>query len=330
MNYQLDIDGPIGDYAYSKRYVKQKLSENKGKDVSCRMNSLGGALDHGLDMAAQFADHGKVTVYMFGFNASAATIASLGASKVCISEYGFYLAHKVSNWVDAWGYMNADEIAEVIKDLEANKKENDKMDLVLAEMYAKKSKRKCNEIMDILKEGRWLTANEALEYGFVDEIISEGTKVNFTSSLRDKFNAFGLPTPDFENHSDEQGSLMNIIKKGFSDLISKWDKENKETVQIMKKDNFKKVNAVLKLDNLDFADGKVTFTEEQIKNMEDRLAELEKSESDKQTLIDQQIEQIKNLKNAPGDDTTQHHDEDTGDDKNNDFLSQAKELFEKV
>lgn len=330
MNYQIDIDGPIGDYAYSKRYVKQKLTENKGKDVSCRMNSLGGALDHGLDMAAQFTDHGKVTVYMFGFNASAATVASLGASKICISEYGFYLAHKVSNWVDAWGVMNADQIAEVIKELEANKKENEKMDLVLAEMYAKKSKRKCGQIMDILKEGRWLTAKEALEYGFVDEIISEGTKINFTSSLQDKFNAYGLPTPEFANHLEGESSLVGVIKKGFNDLMNRFEKENKDKIQIMKKDNFKKVNEILKVDGLDFADGKVAFSQDQVKSLDDRFAELEKSQSEKQALIDAQAEQIKNLKEAPGDDTKQEHGEDSAEDKNNDFLSQAKELLERV
>ena len=32
-------------------------------------------------------------------------------------------------------------------------------------------KKKVDEILPILKEGRWLTAQEALEYGFIDEII---------------------------------------------------------------------------------------------------------------------------------------------------------------
>ena len=55
--YQIDIDGYIGDYAYSKRYVRNILENNKNNDVFARFNSLGGNLDHGIDIAERFRDH---------------------------------------------------------------------------------------------------------------------------------------------------------------------------------------------------------------------------------------------------------------------------------
>lgn len=47
----------------------------------------------------------------------------------------------MSNWVDAWGQYNADQIQQLIDELKENKLQNDKFDLVLANMYAAK----CNK-----------------------------------------------------------------------------------------------------------------------------------------------------------------------------------------
>ena len=168
MEYNLSIDSHIGPWGYSKNFIRNQMSGLKNKPVNVRVSSLGGSVDDAL----------------YGYVASAATILATGAKKTCMSQYAFYLIHKVSNWIDAWGNYNADQIQQLIDDLKANKLENDKMDLVLANLYANKCKKKVDEILPILKEGRWLTAKEALEYGFVDEIIEDGTKLNFDDDMK--------------------------------------------------------------------------------------------------------------------------------------------------
>jgi len=332
--YQIDIDGYIGDYYYSKRYVKNILNQNKGKEVLARFNSLGGNLDHGLDIAEQFQEHGNVTVHLSSFNASSSTVASLGAKKVTISESGFYLAHKVMNWVDAWGYMNADEMAAAIQDLERNKKENEKIDLVLAQKYSKKTGKSITEIMDVLKAGAWLTAQEALDYGFVDEIIKGNEKMNFTPELAEKFNAFGLPLP---KQAQEQGPEAGSIKKAIKETLQEWfpqftnTKNNPPQIETMKKDNFKKVNGVLAVESLESADGKVTLTEKQLQQIEDSLSAKDNTISEKETEITQKDTQIQNLKNGAGDETTQIHndgdDDETGEDS---VFARSKEFFNEV
>lgn len=324
MNYQIDIDGFIGPMAYSKQYVKKKLSENKGKDVAVRMNSLGGSLDHGLDMAGQFKEHGKVTVYLMGFNASSATVASLGADRVCMDGNGFYLAHKVSNWVDAWGMMNADQIAAVIEELTKNKKENDKIDLVLARMYAKKSGKNVSDILDVLKEDRWLDAQEALEYGFIDEIIQTASnKVNITD-LREKFNVYGLPEPPEGKGSD----LFSFISKQFSDLKKSFSPAKENIILptnpvVMKKNNFKHINEILDVQDLVFTDGKANLTEEQIEKLNAQFETLKKENQESK-------EQIENLKKNPGDDTTTIHDEDETETDEDSIFNTSRELYNNV
>lgn len=221
MEYNLIIDSHIGPWGYSKNYIRSQMSSYRNKPVSVRISSLGGSVDDALDIRQQFIDHGDVTCYLFGYVASAATILATGAKKTCMSKYAFYLIHKVSNWVDAWGNYNADQIQQLIDDLKANKLENDKMDLVLANLYANKCKKKVDDILPVLKEGRWLTAQEALEYGFIDEIVEEGSKLNFDDSMKTKFNMFHLPAlPAIDTRA--QSPEADTAPSWFNNFVNKF------------------------------------------------------------------------------------------------------------
>lgn len=337
MTYNINIDDYIGRWGYSKQYVRNQLAGLKGKPVNVRISSLGGSVDDGLDIRQQLIDHGEVTAYLYGLVASSATIVALGAKKVCISKYCMFLVHKVSNWVDAWGQYNADQIQELIDQLKENKLQNDKFDLVLANMYADKCKKKVNDILDVLKEGRWLTAQEALEYGFVDEII-EGNdeKIDFAGSA-DKLNVLGLPAlPSPASRQSDHNETTNSLLQKFIDKMDRFfsGKENaapsdnpNQNDLTMKKD-YQKVNTILNVAGLEFDNsGKVELTEEQVKAINAKVDELEKDASDKQTLIDQKEEQIKNLKKSAGDDTPRIEGED-GDHSN--VFKDAKDLYESI
>lgn len=340
MEYNLSIDSHIGPWGYSKNYIRSQMSGFKNKPVSVRISSLGGAVDDALDIRQQFQDHGDVTCYLFGYVASAATILATGAKKTCMSKYAFYLIHKVSNWIDAWGSYNADQIQRLIEDLKANKLENDKMDLVLANLYAAKCKKKVSDILPILKEGRWLTAQEALEYGFVDEIIEEGTRLNFDDSMKARFNMYQLPAlPAMGNDTEvlEEESAPNW----FNNFVNKFFKSQKSDVatqaqnkplnlSIQMKKDYQKVNSILNIEGVEVdKDGKVTLTEEQVKALNDRITNLEQESSDKDDEIAELKKQNENLKNGDGDETAKiNGDEGQGNDV--DKLNTAVEMFNSV
>lgn len=299
MEYNLIIDSHIGPWGYSKNYIRSQMSSYRNKPVSVRISSLGGSVDDALDIRQQFIDHGDVTCYLFGYVASAATILATGAKKTCMSKYAFYLIHKVSNWVDAWGNYNADQIQQLIDDLKANKLENDKMDLVLANLYANKCKKKVDDILPILKEGRWLTAQEALEYGFIDEIVEEGSKLNFDDSMKTKFNMFHLPalpaidtraqSPEADTAPSWFNNFVNKFLKGHQPEAAQTQNKSLNQSKQMKK-NYQKVNSILKIEGVEVdKDGKVTLTEDQVKALNDHIANLEQESSDK----DNQISDLK-------------------------------------
>lgn len=329
MTYNINIDDYIGRWGYSKQYIRNQLAGLKGKSVNVRISSLGGSVEHGLDIRQQFLDHGDVTAYLYGLVASSATIAALGAKKVCISKYCMFLVHKVSNWVDAWGQMNADQIQELIDDLKENKLQNDKFDLVLAQMYANKCNKQIDEILDTLKAGRWLTAQEALEYGFVDEIIEDAKedKVNL-ASFTDKLNVLGFPAlPQMDNKEDkESGWFQRIMEKldAFSPLLK--SENSTHLINLFMKKDYQKVNAILNVEGLEFdKDGKVTLTEAQVKALNEKVDALEKEASDKQAEVDDLTKQVDNLKKADGDETKKN--EGGEGEEVEDIFKEANDLY---
>lgn len=305
MEYQIIIDDFIGDWGYSKQYVKRTLSAYKGRPVNIKISSYGGSLDHGLDIRQQLVDHGNVTVYLSGFVASSATVIAMGAKKIIMSKYAMFLVHKCSNFIDAWGSYNADQMQELINELTENKKENDKIDVVLAQMYATRCNKKISEILDILKAGRWLTAQEAFDLGFVDELdesSSCGQKLNLTPELKNKFNAFGLSTA---------GIVETAQDKHADDTSDDPVKSNPQTQPMNKKKKFTKVENLLALQDITADnDGYVSVTEEQFENINSRLETLESENDSLKTNIskkDAEItdlkNQVENLKKAPGDES---------------------------
>ena len=81
--YNLHLKGFVGGADFDRNYVDYILAKNAGKEVNVLIDSLGGNLATALSIAAAFKNHGKVSVHFVGMNASAATIASLGAARLC-------------------------------------------------------------------------------------------------------------------------------------------------------------------------------------------------------------------------------------------------------
>lgn len=320
MTYNININDYIGKWGFSKQYCQAKLQELKGKPVNVRISSYGGEVAHALDIRQQFIDHGDVTAYLYGFVASSATILAMGAKKICISKYCMFLVHKVSNWVDAWGQYNADQMQQLIEELKKNKDDNEKIDRVIASLYAAKCGKNVEEILDVLKEARWLTAAEAKDYGFVDEVIEgdEG-KMNM-ADYTEKFNMLGLPplpVPEEskENLEDEtpgKTSVLNRILEAITGMRQSNEKKNEEPQETIKKimnKDFKKVNELLGVEGFEANEaGEVTVTIDQLKKLNEKLDEL----GSKQTEIDSLKEQVNNLKKADGADSTVVDDDTNG------------------
>ena len=196
--YNLHLKGFVGGADFDRNYVDYVLGKHPGKPVNVLIDSLGGSVATALSIASAFKNHGDVSVHFVGMNASAATIASLGAKHISIDANAMYLVHKCSQSFFEWGSLNADQFANLIADCEQIKADLDKLDCNIASMYARKCKKDPKALLDLMKVGGWLTAKEALDWGFVDEItdLADEPAPKLTDAVASELAAQGIPIPN--------------------------------------------------------------------------------------------------------------------------------------
>ena len=285
--YNLHLKGFVGGADFDRNYVDYVLAKNAGKDVNVLIDSLGGNLATALSIAAAFKNHGKVSVHFVGMNASAATIASLGAAHISIDKNAMYLVHKCSTAFFEWGSLNADQFRTLIADCEKTAADLDKLDVNIASMYAGKCKKKTKCLLDLMKVGGWLSAKDALDWGFVDEITdleNEPAPV-LTDAVASELAAAGIPLPNLPVEEKE-----NPILSFFEKMAAIFQSKSKQQITMNK--IYKSICALLSIESISLTDGKASLTDEQ-------LTALDKAVEMKLQVISDLEAQIAALKAAP-------------------------------
>lgn len=233
-NYNLHLKGYVGGWDFDADYVDFVLNKNSNSEVHVLIDSLGGSLATALSIVAAFRNHGNVHVHYVGMNASAATIASLGAKHVSIDSSAMYLVHKCSMEFFQWASANSDKLNRIIKEAKQMKDDLEKMDANVAEMYAAKCKKKPEDLLALMKKGGWLTAKEALEWGFVDEITEyeDDEAPIITDLVAADMSAAGIPVPT--GISKEQTS--NNVMARFIESLTNFFKSNQNSKSQMTTD----------------------------------------------------------------------------------------------
>ena len=319
-NYHLHLKGFVGGCDFDRNYVDYVLAKNAGKPVLVLIDSLGGSLATALSIASSFRNHGDVTVHFVGMNASAATIASLGAKHITMDASAMYLAHKCSAEFFQWAQLNADQLAGQIATLEQLKTDLEKMDANVAAMYSRKCKKDASALLALMKVGGWLTAKEALDWGFVDEITNaeEDTAPVLTDAVASAMASVGMPVPNMPVQAAGEPLFVRFMK-AVAALVHPDKQPQKQDIQPMN-NLFPLIMAALAIEALPMADGKCTLTQEQLGTLEallkDNADKLQATVTEKDNLIAQKEQSIKDLQakvdeqNAllaakPGDKTSQ-------------------------
>ena len=295
--YHISLKGYVGGYDFDRSTVDRELAKNEGKQVNVLIDSLGGSLATGLSISAAFKNHGNVNVHFVGLNASAATIASLGAAHISIDAGAMYLVHKCSMAFFEWGSLNSDQFATLIADCEKIKADLDKLDLNCAQLYAARCKRKTEDLLALMKVGGWLTAKEALDWGFVDEItdLADEPAPKLTDALASAMANAGMPIPNIPiAESDKESAFAKFIAALTSLFSAKAERQadnkpftNPITTAMIKTYTF--LSAILADKPLTVKDGAATVTVAQLDAIEDALAEKDRlCNEQKQTIADLQ------------------------------------------
>ncbi|MCH5215258.1 MAG: Clp protease ClpP [Muribaculaceae bacterium] len=296
--YHLHLKGYVGGEDFDRNAVDNVLAQHNDKQVNVLIDSTGGSLATGLSISSAFKNHGNVTVHFVGLNASAATIASLGASKITMDANAMYLAHQCSMPFFEWGMLNSDNFSSLIAECEKIKADLDKLDLNVARMYAAKCKRPVADLLDLMRVGGWLTADEALEWGFIDEITDwqDEEKPELTDALASAMASVGMPIPNVPVTAPEKGSALARFFEAFTALFKHSNEINNSipTTKTMKKTyNFAK--EILGDENITLTDGACTLTESQLDALENHFANAGKTIAEKDATISEKEAEIASL-----------------------------------
>ena len=285
--YNISLKGYVGGSDFDRKTVDSTLAANEGKAVNVLIDSLGGSLATGLSISAAFKNHGNVNVHFVGLNASAATIASLGAAHISIDAGAMYLVHQCSMAFFEWGSLNSAQFETLIADCEKIKADLDKLDLNCAQLYAARCKRKTEDLLALMKVGGWLTAKEALDWGFVDEItdLADEPAPKLTDALASAMASEGMPIPNIPlSESDKESAFAKFIS-----ALTSFFKPSTNPISTAMIKTYTFLSAILADKPLTVKDGAATVTAAQLDAIEDALAEKDRiCNEQKKTIADLQ------------------------------------------
>lgn len=179
---ELILEGPISDVSWwgdevTPHEFRDELAKHKG-DLTVVVNSGGGDVFAGLAIynALREFNH-SVTVRVDGLAASIASVVCMAADKVIMSPGSMMMIHKP--WTMVIGDVNdLDKTKEILQGIEDS----------IIPIYASRTGLESDKIEELLDAETWLTAEQAVEMGFADELIEAKSKVTLSDSIKNAIN----------------------------------------------------------------------------------------------------------------------------------------------
>lgn len=169
------------------RDVQNVINEANGEDIEVYINSPGGIIEAGSEIYTMLrAYKGEVKIYIVGEACSCASIIAM-ASYSEMSPTALMMVHCVSSGARG-NHSDMEHMAEVLRTA----------DDALSNAYMAKSGMSKKEVLNMMENETWLTAEKAKELGLVDAIMFEQKE-----PLRLTASNFELPSEEKMNRVKE-------------------------------------------------------------------------------------------------------------------------------
>jgi ATP-dependent Clp protease protease subunit len=165
--------GEVDDWGFASDFFAETLAQNEGEELEFLINSPGGAVFEGINIASILQRReGKTITTATGLAASIATVILLAGDVVQMDKDAFLMIH------DAWAYEAGDA-----KELRKTARLLDKISAQIAEIYTEQiakagklidgdKEKTRSKMRELMRAETWLTAQEALNIGLIDRIVS--------------------------------------------------------------------------------------------------------------------------------------------------------------
>jgi ATP-dependent Clp protease protease subunit len=152
-----------GDEVTPKQFKKDMDALGEIDTLNVYINSEGGDPFAAEAIYSMLKRHkAEKVIHVDGLAASAATIPLMAGDRRIMLSNGIVMVHKA--WTVAMG--NSNDFRKLANDLE-------KIEEGVIAIYQQATKLEKEKIMQIMEEETWMTATEALEFGFITEIEKE-------------------------------------------------------------------------------------------------------------------------------------------------------------
>lgn len=177
-NAELYIYGDITSYKWFEDDVvaydlANELIDLNGKNLKVRINSYGGEVAQGLAIYNLLKDYkGQVTTVCDGVACSAASVIFMAGTQRLMPRSSLLFIH------NAWTYAsgNADELRKQAEELE-------KITQPSVEIYKSVSSLDESEIKKMMDEETWITADEAMSYGFATQVVEDNPQQSMKDDM---------------------------------------------------------------------------------------------------------------------------------------------------
>lgn len=198
---ELILEGEISDFTWwgdevTPKEFRDELKKHTG-NLTVSVNSPGGDVFAGVSIYNALREFdGEVTVRVDGIAASIASVIAMAGDKIIMAPGSMMMIHKP--WTLAIGDANElDKVKEVLNGIEKS----------IVPIYASRTGKSAEEIQDLLDAETWMTAEQAVEMGFADDLI-EAKKSSFSDAFKNALNG-------------QFAYNMSATKKPLEDLVAK-------------------------------------------------------------------------------------------------------------
>lgn len=177
-----------------------------GDKLIVNVNSGGGSVMAGQEIYSLLHGRQDVEINIQSLAGSAASVIAM-ANTCKMSPVATIMIHNVSMSGASGDYHDMQKNAEVLKT----------MNSALAEAYVAKTGKTKDEILKMMDKETWITASQALEMGFIDEV--EELQTQMTNSI----NGIRL-TEEIRQQATKEKELQDKNEKLKNELLSDLDK----------------------------------------------------------------------------------------------------------
>ena len=212
---ELLIYDEIGDWqGLSAKSLVEELKGISAAEISVHINSPGGSVFDGIAIYNALRQHpATIHVHIDGLAASIASVIAMAGDTVTMAENALMMIHNPFGWVGG----EAEDMRRTADML-------DKATEAIAMAYAGKSGHTVNDITPLMAEETWMTAVEAKDYGFIDQVdqpvqLAAGLDLSLFQNVPENLRIKSTSPPHPSQNTPQQTSIPTTAAASALEIV---------------------------------------------------------------------------------------------------------------